>query len=88
MRNRGRSSARVRTAGAQRVVALALLLALSVAAPRAGADPHDPEEAGNPVRIAAYLLHPVGVALDWLIFRPAHWLVNREPFRTIFGHED
>jgi hypothetical protein len=27
------------------------------------------------------------VALDWLIVRPAHWVVEREPFRTIFGHD-
>jgi hypothetical protein len=40
------------------------------------------------VRIAAYVLHPIGVMLDFLIVRPAHWVVEREPFRTLFGHED
>ena len=63
------------------------LVALFNGAP-ARADEHDPTEAGNPVRIVAYVLHPVGVAFDYLVMRPAHWLVNREPFRTIFGHED
>jgi hypothetical protein len=69
--------------------AAALLLAWStVAAPAARADKHDPERAAHPVRIAAYVLHPVGVILDYLIVRPAHWVVEREPFRTLFGHED
>lgn len=67
----------------------ALALALVAVAPGAAqADEHDPERAGHPLRILAYAVHPIGVALDWLIVRPAHWVVEREPFRTIFGHEE
>jgi len=71
----------------------ALLLALVLAIPffaatGARADEYDPERAGHPVRILAYILHPVGVAFDYLLFRPAHWVGSREPFKTIFGHED
>jgi hypothetical protein len=71
----------------------ALLLALAVAipllgAPRARADEYDPQRAGHPVRIIAYILHPVGVAVDYLLLRPAHWVGHHEPFKTIFGHED
>jgi hypothetical protein len=51
-------------------------------------DPHDPLRAAHPVRIAAYALHPVGVALDYLLVRPAVWVVRQEPFRTIFGYQD
>ena len=29
--------------------------------------------------------HPFGVALDYLIFRPAWWVGTHEPLRTIFG---
>jgi hypothetical protein len=61
---------------------------LLAAAPAAHADEHDPERAAHPVRIVGYVLHPVGVILDYLIVRPAHWVVEREPFRTLFGHED
>jgi len=65
-----------------------LFLALAAAMPGdARANDHDARRAAHPARIAAYLLHPVGVALDWLLVRPAHWVVEREPFRTIFGHE-
>ena len=69
---------------------LATLLAVValVGASPALADEHDPNTAGHPLRIVAYLLHPVGVAIDYLIMRPAHWLVEHEPFKTAFGHED
>lgn len=51
-------------------------------------DDHDPTQAGHPLRIVAYGLHPIGVALDWILVRPAVWVVRHEPFRTIFGYED
>ena len=80
-----------RTAPAPRRLARAaaaglLLIGLAFASPSAAHD-HDVEEVGNPIRLAAYVLHPVGVALDYLIFRPAHWLVSFEPLSTLFGHE-
>ena len=51
------------------------------------ADDYDSTEAGHPVRIAAYVLHPIGVLIDYLLLRPAHWIVSHEPLRTVFGHE-
>ncbi len=51
-------------------------------------DDHDPQQAGHPLRVVAYGLHPIGVALDWILVRPAVWVVRHEPFRTIFGYED
>jgi len=42
----------------------------------------------NTYELIAYLIHPVGVALDTLIARPGHWLVHREPLKTLFGHKD
>lgn len=68
-------------------VMVALLFALSLASPVA-ADEYDSSKSGHPLRIVAYVLHPVGVALDFLLVQPAHWLVSREPFKTAFGHED
>ena len=68
-----------------------VLLALGLLAAAAGpaaADDYDPQYAGHPLRIIAYALHPVGVLFDYLLFRPAHWVVNREPMKTIFGHTD
>lgn len=40
----------------------------------------------HPLRVAAYLVHPVGVGLEWLIFRPFHWVVSREGADRVFGH--
>jgi hypothetical protein len=51
-------------------------------------DDYDPKEAGHPLRIAAYALHPVGVVIDYLIFRPAWWIGSYEPFHTLFGRTD
>ena len=56
------------------------------AASRAGADQYDDSQS-NPLRVTAYLLNPFGVALEWVIFRPFHWLVSATPVQSyIFGH--
>ena len=66
---------------------LALCFALLALSSPALADDYEPQRAGHPMRIAAYVLHPVGVMLDLLIFRPAHWIGSHEPLATFFGHE-
>jgi len=68
-------------------VALALAFGLSALAlpARAGTTRYDPRRSGHPLRIVAYALHPVGVALDTLIFHPAWWLGTHEPLRTLFA---
>jgi len=74
---------RIRRAAAMLAVATSLL-----AATPAFADEYDPKSSGHPLRIIAYVVHPVGVIIDTLIFRPAHWIGSFEPFKTLFGHED
>ena len=66
---------------------LLISLALATAAP-AVADSYDEHQAGHPLRIAAYLLYPVGALIDILIMRPAHWLISQEPFKGAVGHKD
>jgi hypothetical protein len=78
-----RTSKRTRRIG----FAVLVALALGAASAPAQADEYEPQRAGHPVRIAAYVLHPVGVIADYLLMRPAHWLVHYEPFRTLFGHD-
>lgn len=56
------------------------------AAERFGADAYDDSQA-NPLRIAAYLIHPVGYTLEWLITRPFHELVAQPDLEPVFGHE-
>ena len=71
-----------------KLAAALLALAMLGGAAGAAADDYEPKRAGHPLRIVAYVIHPVGVVLDYLILRPAHWLGSQEPFKTIFGHED
>ncbi|MCA9512076.1 MAG: hypothetical protein R3E88_18810 [Myxococcota bacterium] len=73
---------------ARRLTSAFLLAILLGAAPLAArADDYDSKRSGHPLRIAAYVLYPVGLLVDTLIFRPAHWVGSHEPFRTVFGHE-
>ena len=81
-RARGHSSAR----GWLAAFILVVLLWVPVA-PAMAAD-YEPEDAGNPLRIASYIIHPVGVVFDYLILRPMYWVGSHEPFRTIFGRQD
>ena len=66
---------------------LALSVLLLAAAPVRAQEPYDPQRAGHPVRVAAYILHPVGWLLDRLIFYPAWWIGGHEPLRSIVGHD-
>jgi len=75
-------------ASARGLAALLVVVALLGAPSFAAAEEYNPHEAGHPLRIAAYIVHPVGVALDYLIMRPAWWVGSHEPFRTLFGRED
>ncbi len=70
------------------VGAAALALGLTLGLPASvTADPHDPTRSGHPLRIVAYALHPVGVLMDWLIMRPAHWIGHFGPVAALVGHE-
>jgi hypothetical protein len=75
--------------GARSLLASLVLAASLLGAARpAAADEYDPSYAGHPLRILAYVVHPLGVLVDYLILRPAHWIGNHEPAKTIFGHTD
>ncbi len=65
------------------LAAAALLGAPTVAL----ADDYDPQRAGHPVRMIAYALHPVGVIVDILVLRPAHWIGSLPGLDEFFGHE-
>ena len=69
------------------LVSLLLVFSLLGLASPAVADEYDPQDAGHPVRVIAYLLHPIGVVLDVLIARPAHWVGSQGALARLFGHE-
>jgi len=49
-------------------------------------DAYDDSES-NPLRIAAYALHPVGWAIEWAVMRPMHFVVSQPQLEPVFGHE-
>ena len=71
-----------------RSTAALLALALLIPAGAASADDHRPDRTGHPLKIIGVVLHPVGVLLDYVVFRPAHWLAHHEPVKTATGHEE
>ena len=68
------------------VVVAALLLLTSAVSARAGADAYDDSQS-HPLRILAYIIHPVGYTLEWLVTRPIHEFVTQPDLEPIFGHE-
>ena len=81
---RERRGGRVAAIGASGLLALAVLTSGFAA----NADEYEPSNAGHPLRIIAYVVHPVGVAYNYLLLRPAYWVGSHDPFRTLFGRTD
>ena len=83
----------------KRLVAAALIaLTLVVTAPAVRAEQPNPEEIGDtgryedafshPLRIAYYLLYPIGFTAEWLIMRPLHYVVSRPYLSRVFGYTE
>lgn len=65
---------------------LVLISTLGTRAAIAAPDEYDDSQS-NPLRIAAYLMYPVGWLAEWTVFRPFHFLVSAtEPQEAFFGH--
>ena len=50
-----------------------------------GADDYDDSQS-HPLRLAAYIIHPIGYTLEWLVTRPFHELIAQPDLAPIFGH--
>ena len=79
----------------KRLAAAALIaVTLAVSAPVVRAE--DPQEIGdmgqyedafsNPLRLAYYMLYPVGFTAEWLVMRPLHYLISRPYLNRFFGY--
>jgi len=65
---------------------LVCVLTLGSQPARAEWDSYDDSQS-HPLRVAAYLLHPLGWLAEWTIFRPFHLIVSAtEPQEAFFGH--
>ena len=52
------------------------------------ADEQQYEDAfSNPLRIAYYLIYPVGFTVEWLVMRPLHYIVSRPGLDRVFGYQ-
>jgi len=40
----------------------------------------------HPLRLAAYVVHPIGYAAEWLVGRPFQYIISRDHLRKIFGY--
>ncbi len=70
------------------IIVFALVISLTLATKSGFAAPDEYDESqSNPFRIAAYLLHPIGVITEWVVMRPLHYLVSaNEQQERVFGH--
>jgi hypothetical protein len=82
-----RASKRSRSRAGRGIATCAVLLLLVGATPSA-AEEYENTYTGHPLRILAYVVHPIGVILDVLIFRPAHWIASHEPIKKLVGQHD
>jgi len=63
----------------------AMVLACTAGPAAAVPDDYDDTQS-HPLRIAAYLIYPIGYTLEWLVFRPFHYVVSRPALEPVFGH--
>jgi len=68
------------------LTALVLATTLSVLPTTLRAHDSYDDSQSNPLRVGAYLLYPVGWSLEWLVFRPFHFIVSNPRLEPIFGH--
>jgi outer membrane protein OmpA-like peptidoglycan-associated protein len=71
-----------------KLIVLTFVISLAFATKTGFAAPDEYDESqSNPLRVAAYLAHPLGVIAEWLLFRPFHYLVSAtEQNERLFGH--
>jgi len=65
------------------LVGLGVLLLAGSA--RAGYDDYDDYADSHPLRLIAYVFHPIGYTIEWLALRPLHALASQPEVQPIFG---
>lgn len=73
---------------ASRLLLVGLLLTVTLPTRSVYAYPDEYDDSqSHPLRVAAYLIHPIGWLAEWLIYRPFHLIVSgTEPQEAFFGH--
>lgn len=67
---------------------MAVVVAVGVMAIPATGRAHDAydDTQSHPLRLAAYAIHPIGFAIEWLVMRPIHFVVSQPSTERVFGH--
>ncbi len=72
----------------KKLLVIAILAgALMLAPGRASVHEYDRDDTDYPLRIVAYVLHPIGIAMEYVILRPIHYLVSQPNSSVVFGHD-
>jgi hypothetical protein len=68
---------------------LSILFALALAAIPGTSQAHvyDRNDSDHPLRYIAYVIHPIGMAVEYAVLRPIHWVVSQPNADKIFGHD-
>ena len=68
-------------------IAAAIVLFLAVPT-KSEAHDYDRDDSEHPLRYVAYAIHPIGIALEYIVFRPIHKLVSLNKATSVtFGHD-
>lgn len=71
----------------QKLYAVLFALALLLAPTAGWSHDYDRDDSDYPLRYVAYAVHPVGIAVEYTVLRPIHWIVSRPVLNVIFGHD-
>ena len=63
-----------------------LVLIFTLITPVVFAHDFDRTTSDNPLRYVAYFCHPIGIAAEYLVLRPIHYLVSRPNVDILTGH--
>lgn len=67
------------------LVAAALCLGTPALAQNSTVNDQYDDELMHPLRVASYLIYPIGFAAEWLIGRPFQYIISRDQLRNVFG---
>ncbi|MCX7015647.1 MAG: hypothetical protein NTW86_24360 [Candidatus Sumerlaeota bacterium] len=72
----------------KKLALLCILAALFLSyAPAASAHEYDRDDSDMWLRYVAYAIHPVGIAIEYGVLRPIHWVVSQKNLDILFGHK-
>ena len=69
------------------IIAACFALALCLAPSHADAHDYDRDDSDYFLRYVAYIVHPIGIGLEYAVTRPIHWLVSQPNLSIVFGHD-